>query len=145
MTIQSLYCNRCRLRISAPLTILSGKDPAVEEPYVRLGKPLIERGFGYKSWKRMHWFHIAPGHPLDFLPQIWMNPDDLEDRVRDTPESDLLSGCCGPTGMDGPNKVCACKLHVGTLQADCMTPIIFIPDPAAATWRDGSAEFWDYT
>jgi hypothetical protein len=144
MTLKSLYCNRCRFRLSAPLAILSGKDPAVDGPCVRIGEPLIERGIGYKSWKLPPWFWIEPGHPLDFVPQFWLNPDDLEDRVSDTPDSRLLSGCCGPTGMDGPNKICACKVRVGTFQADCSTPIVFIPDPAATSWHDGSADFLDY-
>jgi hypothetical protein len=144
MAVKSLYCNRCRFRISAPLTIVSGKDPAVEEPFVQDRKPLVERGTAYKSWKPMPWFYLVSGHPLDFLPQFWMNPEDLGDRVGDTPKPGLLGGCCGPTGMDGPNQVCECKAHVGTLQADCMTPIVFIPDPAATTWHDGSADFWDY-
>ncbi|HYW16945.1 MAG TPA: hypothetical protein VE891_12440 [Allosphingosinicella sp.] len=144
MTVKSLYCNRCRFRLSAPLTLVSGKDPAVEAPHVRVGKALIERGIAYKSWKLMPWFYISKGHPLDFVPQMWMNPDDLEDRVSDTPNSNLLGGCSGPTGMDGPNKVCECKAHVGTLQADCSTPIVFISDPATTIWREGSADFWDY-
>jgi len=144
MATRSLYCTNCRFRLSAPLIMASGKDPAVEEPYVRIGKPLIDRGTSYKSWKPMPWLHVPPGHPLDFLPQIWMDPGDLTERVHDSPDGERLSGCCGPLGMNGPNKVCTCKVHVGTLQADCCTPVVFIPDPGATSWREGSADFWDY-
>lgn len=142
---KSLYCNRCRVRLTAPLTIRSGKDPAVAAPDVRDKAPLVPPGIGFKSWEPQRWTWTEPGHPLHFVPQYWLNPEDLTDAVRDTGNLARLGGCCGPTGMNGPNQICRCKAEIGTLQHDCITPHVFIPEPATTMWQDGSEDYWNYT
>ena len=140
---RSLYCNRCRVRLTPRLTVRSGKDPSVVHPQVEDRKPLVPVGVAFKSWKPMYWIG-GTDHALDFAPQYWLNPDDVAETVRDGKRG--LNGCCGPTGLDGPNQLCRrCKASVGTLQDDCITPRVFIPDPAATTWLEGSADYWEYS
>lgn len=40
-----------------------------------------------------------------------------------------LSGCCGPSGTDGPNRICACGAEVATEKADCWMPHAVVFDP----------------
>lgn len=46
---KSLHCAACGAQLSAPLEILSGKDPAVPELALEDRKPLTARGIGFKS------------------------------------------------------------------------------------------------
>lgn len=140
---KSLYCNRCHVRLSAPLTIVSGKDPAVTKPEVRNQQPLVERGIGFKSWEPQRWIYTEPGHPLHFAPQYWLNPEDLTDAIRDSPDRSRIGGCCGEAGISGPNKICRCKAEVGTLQTDCFTPRVFIPESSTTSWHEGDDDYWD--
>lgn len=137
---KSLHCNRCGARLSAPLVIASGKDPAIRKPEAVDRQPLVARGLAFKSWEPQSWLHTGPGHPLHFAPQYWLNPDDLTRAVRDTPVKGRLGGCCGVTGLNGPNQVCECRAEVGTLQDGCMTPRVFIPEPEATNWHEGDED-----
>lgn len=43
-----------------------------------------------------------------------------------------MSGCCGPSGADGPNLLCAgCGAEVGTESSDCWTVHEVVLEPAA--------------
>ncbi|MER5642859.1 hypothetical protein ABT095_38755 [Kitasatospora sp. NPDC002227] len=59
----------------------------------------------------------VPGGPIG---TFVLHPEDATgllphpDRVRST-------GCCGPDGMSGHNRVCSCGTEVATLVADCWT------------------------
>lgn len=141
----SLYCNQCRVRLTSSLTIVSGKDPSVVRPEIELRRPLMKTGLAFKSWEPMFWISAGWDHGLDFVPQYWLNPDDMADTVRDPVGKRGLGGCCGPTGLDGPNQACGrCQALVGTLQDDCSTPRVFIPDPKTTTWVEGAGDYWDY-
>lgn len=139
---KALHCSGCGARLSAPLAIMSGKEAGVVRPTVRDRQPLVARGTVFKSWTPQHWFYSEPGHQLHFAPQYWLNPDDLTEVVKDTHDRKRQGGCCGETGMNGPNKICRCGADVGTWQDDCMTPKVFIPEPSATEWRDGDGDDW---
>jgi hypothetical protein len=126
---QSLYCTICGARLSARLELLSTEEQA---PVFEDRKPLTIPGVGFKSYGPM----VAGCEHLGFLPQYWLNPDDLTPAVRQTDKSDRLSGCCGLAGCDGPNQLCQCGAEVGTLQSDCWTSLVFIAEPASTTWID---------
>ena len=41
-----------------------------------------------------------------------------------------LSGCCGPSGCDGKNRVCTCGAEIATEKSDCWMPhgVVFDPE-----------------
>ncbi|MEV5731057.1 hypothetical protein AB0N50_35540 [Streptomyces pharetrae] len=50
-----------------------------------------------------------------------VHPDDLPGVARH-PDARRLAGCCGPSGLDGPNLVCSgCGAEVATKESDCWT------------------------
>ncbi len=136
MMRKSLHCAACGVQLTAPLQMLSGKDPAVPAPSFEDGKPLTARGIGFKSYKPILWGTSGDRPPLDFTPQYWLNPEDLTAAVRLTRNRKRLSGCCGLAGTDGPNQLCRCGAEIGTLRTDCWTPCMFIPEPTKTTWVD---------
>lgn len=40
-----------------------------------------------------------------------------------------LSGCCGPSGLDGPNRICTCGAEIATEKSDCWMPHAVVFDP----------------
>ncbi|MFA6117834.1 MAG: hypothetical protein WC729_27850 [Sphingomonas sp.] len=129
-----LICNACGAELTGALRILSGKDPSVTSPEHVDRAPLTEPGVAFKSYEPiMRSFGDAPA-PLEFTPQYWLNPDDLTDAVGNTPDNQHLSGCCGMGGFNGPNQICRCGAEIGTLQTDCVTPRVFIPEPGKTAW-----------
>lgn len=134
---KSLYCKTCHLRLSAPLEIVSSKDPAVTAPVIEDRKPLVPRGTAVKSWQAVPWIYRERGEPLSFVPQYWLHPYDLTDGVKLSRNLSRTIGCCGIGGFNGPNQLCHCKSEIGTLQDDCMTPKVFIPEPEATEWAEG--------
>jgi hypothetical protein len=131
---KSLACRACDARLTAPLTILSGKDPSVTAPEFRDREPFTEPGTVFKSYEPLvRSFRNEPA-PLEFVPQVWINPDDLTDVVRLTKNRRRLRGCCGISGLNGPNQLCACGAEIGTLQTDCFTPLVFVAEPDATDW-----------
>lgn len=141
---KSLYCNTCRVRLTTPLTIVSGKDPQVAKPMIAYREPVVPQGMGYKAWEATPWLYREPGEPLSFVPQYWLNPADLTDAVQFPKDGAGLEGCCGIGGIGGPNQLCQCKSKIGTLQDDCTTPKVFIPEPDATVWAEGDSDYLDY-
>ncbi len=136
-----LTCRACRADLSGMLTILSTKDPAVTVPEYRNGEPFGPPGVAYKSWKPLAKAFDGPPVSLGFVPQFWLNPADVAGRVRNTTrrcrgELRPLNGCCGIAGLNGPNQQCLCGAGVGTLQSDCFTPHVFVPEPGATEWQN---------
>lgn len=113
------------------------KDPAVASPDLRDGEPICEAGTAFKSYKPLQHSHDpASPAPLEFTPQFWANPLDFEAAIQPTRDTSRLSGCCGLDGCDGPNMLCRlCKTAIGTMQSDCWTPLIFVPEPGTTKFR----------
>ena len=133
---KALFCQACGAQLTRPLLLRSGKDPSVSKPVHADRQPLTPAGEAYKSYEPiMRSFGDEPA-TLEFTPQHWLNPADLTEAVGATGTTDRLSGCCGVAGIDGPNQVCRCGAEIGTLQDDCWTAKVFIPEPAATEWRD---------
>ncbi|BBB07043.1 hypothetical protein SPYCW_0059 [Sphingopyxis sp. EG6] len=138
---KSLYCSICGARLTTPLTIVSGKNPKVVKPLIEVRKPIVSQGTAYKAWEATPWLYRAPGESLSFVPQYWLNPTDLTDSVQFPKNGAGLGGCCGIAGIGGPNQLCRCKCPIGTLQDDCMTPKVFIPEPDATVWVEGNEDY----
>ena len=52
-----------------------------------------------------------------------VNPADARGLVRH-PDHRRSNGCCGPDGLDGPNRTCAsCGVEVATLRDDCWSRV----------------------
>ncbi|SEI66063.1 hypothetical protein SAMN05518849_101460 [Sphingobium sp. AP50] len=140
---KALYCNRCRTRLTSPLDI----RPAIESDSMRGlskdGQDIAPQGVAYLSDRIAPWLGRYHG-PLSFVPQYWLNPNDLADTVSDSADSRLTAGCCGVAGFNGPNQICRCKAVIGTLHDDCMWPSFFIPEPATTTMRDMTDDYWNY-
>jgi hypothetical protein len=132
---EALFCNACGAQLTEPLTIVSDKDPSIEAPRFEAGLTLAARGTAYASSEPIVRSRGDTPANLQFSPQHWIDPDDLTDRVSETRKRGRLNGCCGFDGLDGPNQVCRCGAEVGTLQSDCWTPLVFIPEPEATSWR----------
>ena len=140
---QILICNACGARLTRALDVRSGKDPSVPSPELIDQQPLTPRGTVYKSYEPLLHTSAETEDPLDLVPQYWVNPDDLCEAVGLTKRRERLNGCCGLDGLDGPNQLCACGAEVGTLQTDCWTPRVFIPERATTTWT--KLEDWSET
>ena len=138
---QMLVCNACGAHLTGALVVLSGKDPSVPLPEPVDREPLTPQGTAYKSYEPMVRSYGETKEPLEFVPQYWVNPEDLCEGVRLTKRWERLNGCCGLDGMGGPNQLCACGAEVGTLRSDCWTPLVFIPEPKTTRWT--RIEDWD--
>ena len=142
---RSLYCSQCRVRLTQALEVVSLKDPSVPKPEFDMQKPLSASGTALKSWQAMPWIGCSWDHGLDYTPQYWLNPDDVI-AVRLGGDRRSAMGCCGPMGLNGPNQMCRrCNAPVGTLQADCSTPFVFITNPKTTTWVEGEEDYWAYS
>jgi hypothetical protein len=131
---QILCCAACGATLTPALTVVSSKTPGVILREHEDGKPLTPRGSVFKSWEPIERSYGDEPALLEFAPQYWLNPEDLDGEVRNTPDVRRLNGCCGLDGCDGPNQVCQCGADVGTLRTDCWTPLVFIPDPGSINW-----------
>lgn len=132
-----LFCRACGAALSDRLTIFSTKDSAVRAPEMIDKQPICRRGMAYKSYEPLM-RSLDPERPasLEFVPQFWMNPGDVEDHVELVDIACRLNGCCGLDGCGGPNMRCKnCKAEAVTTQSDCWTPYIFVPDPEQAELR----------
>ncbi|WP_034961771.1 hypothetical protein [Erythrobacter longus] len=100
-------------------------------------QPVCPIGMGYKSYEPFQRsFDPANPAPLEFSPQYWLNPEDVIEACRMTKKHERTIGCCGISGNGAPNLLCRkCRTEVGTMQTDCFTPLIFIPDPSNTEFR----------
>ncbi|NML08516.1 hypothetical protein [Sphingomonas sp. G-3-2-10] len=135
---KALHCTACGAQLSRPLRILSLKDPAVGRPEHEPEKPLSDPGTAYKSYEPIERSYSDQPARLEFAPQYWINPEDLDKSVRWTRKRKRMDGCCGVAGANGPNKLCACGAEIGTHRTDCWTSRVFIPEPAATYWNEES-------
>jgi hypothetical protein len=71
---------------------------------------------------------------------VVLHPDDAAG-LRPLPGGENSTGCCGPTGDEGPNLACGCGAPVATLAADCFGPYELHLDPArtrpSTGWHGG--------
>lgn len=129
-----LCCKACEARLTPALTLVSSKAPGIIPPEQEEGKPLTPRGTVFKSWEPIERSHGDQTALLEFAPQYWLNPEDIDETVRNTRDPHRLNGCCGLDGCDGPNQICGCGAQIGTLRTDCWTPHLFVPDPTTTNW-----------
>ena len=128
--IAAFACRGCGAALTAPLRRLD--DPAA----------LCEKQLALLV-PEDHYWPVAAGHPkaeygspdgwtvvTDFTGHFAVRPDVLAGVGRH-PDGARWSGCCGPSGLGGPNRVCACGRAVGTERADCLYAIAVYLDPVA--------------
>jgi len=140
----ALYCNRCRIRLSAPVILVPERQLQPQWHDVKDGDDLVPVGTVCESASGAPWMGTSYDGYLAFAPQFWMNPDDRSEAICDTQDSQRLLGCCGVSGFWGFNQICRCKAEVGTLHDDCGLPRYFIPNPATTTLRSMTGDYWNY-
>lgn len=136
----TLYCAVCRTRLSPSLEIAT--RPAVDQAPTAFahGSPVVPTGHAIRSSQPAPWISAAC-RILMSVPQHWLNPEDVAAWVRESSDGSGMSGCCGPTGLSGPNQQCRrCRSLVGVLQDDCITPRVFLPDPEKTFWAEQDAD-----
>lgn len=132
-----LTCSRCHAPLSNALHVERGDDPRTAAIQWQDDVVTIRKGVAHLSSTA-----IQLGNPrLEFVSQVWLNPEDLTGRVRNSDDYSRLNGCCGLDGCDGPNQVCVgCANEVGTLQSDCWTSIQLIVEPSGVNWRPATTD-----
>ena len=103
--MEALFCVSCGAQLTGPLTIRSSKDPSISKPSLESGLPVMLTGHAYKSWEpitksvggmpEIATASMPVPAPLEFVPQFWINPDDLTEAIRPTNKGKRLRGCCG--------------------------------------------------
>ena len=133
-----LTCANCGAVLACALKVLPLADPAEAGLDYVDQKPLTPSGVVFLSSHPMQWSDDPTRKPaLQFNPQHWLNPADVENAVEPVTDPRRLNGCCGLDGSDGPNMRCRnCKAEVGTRQSDCWTSDVFIPAPGAISWQE---------
>ncbi len=107
-------CRRCHTALTPPLALLADAAALSQKE----GTSLVPEG---------HYWPVATGQ--DFAGQFAVPLADLVG-VGYHPDRRRLIGCCGPSGTDGPNRVCGCGREVGTELSDCMWPQAVYLDPS---------------
>lgn len=133
-----LSCRGCGAPLSGRIEIPPAANPAEAGISFEDGQPLTPAGVGFVSSQPMLW-SVDEGRttPLQFAPQYWLHPLDVEAAVEAVDDPCRLNGCCGLDGLNGPNMRCrSCKAEVGTRQNDCWTCDVFIPEPDATRWLE---------
>jgi hypothetical protein len=131
------HCRKCGAALTGEITVLSTKDPTVAAPELHDGEPACLAGTAFKSHVPLQ-RAMTPGRrlPLEFVPQFWASPQDFEAATEQTSDMSRLAGCCGLDGCDGPNMLCrGCHAEVGTMQSDCWTLLILVPEPNNTEFR----------
>ncbi|MEV4800316.1 hypothetical protein AB0K18_09880 [Nonomuraea sp. NPDC049421] len=94
-----IVCAQCGHALTAELE--KQKTPPADRDLP--GKPYVALGT------------YTTGHNHNFV----LHPEDLKGAERH-PESRRWDGCCGPSGLDGPNLICpGCQAEIGTQESDC--------------------------
>lgn len=118
-------CRGCGVALT---TVVGRLDDPAALGSVKL-QPLVPEG--------MYW-RVSPGHlptsrdgvPVDFTGCYAIRPNVLAG-VGEHLDPARWSGCCGPSGAGGPNRICRCGRAVGTERSDCMWPAAVYLDPRA--------------
>ena len=98
-------CRRCHIVISKPLVALRDRSQLSE----RVQTSRVPEGYYYSIPEAEEFeYHVAV--PLKAL--MTHVQYDLS----------KLTGCCGPSGNDGPNHLCKCDRAIGTERSDCLWP-----------------------
>ena len=135
---QVLICKKCEESLSVSLTILKDGEDTFPTIIWKDQEPICDQGVVLKSLKAMQ-VNTDPNGPkpyLDFTPQYWMRLDDLLQSVGNVENNKVWSGCCGPSGDNGPNRKCKCGEPVGSERNDCWTSKVFIPDNEKTKWKN---------
>lgn len=114
-------CRACGATLSPPLRRLDDRTLLATEAM----SPLVPAG--------SYWPVADSDPPMwanEFVGAFAVRPDGLVG-VGNHPDRRRWVGCCGPSGGDGPNRVCACGHEVGTERADCLGPTAVYLDPKA--------------
>lgn len=150
------YCSKCGAAITPELTALpevpevSGlDDPRPKGP--RRAPATVPRGcfaIEHSPWGAPFVRQVDQDHPVPSQPRgplmateddgfvlsagardtVVLHPDDAP-RLVALPGWENGLGCCGPTGIYGPNRACPCGTRLATLAADCMGPYELHLDP----------------
>ena len=99
-------CRRCRANLTSPLALMADATILGRQA----GSSLVPAG--------SYWL-VDAGQ--DFAGQFAVALADLVG-VGYHHDSRRLIGCCGPSGSDGPNRICGCGHEVGTERSDCIWP-----------------------
>ncbi|MER5323001.1 hypothetical protein [Streptosporangium roseum] len=105
-----LACTRCGRHLTSEVSQEDTPPANRDVP----GQAFIAKGTYASSWN--HGFVL--------------HPDDAAGASQH-PDPRRLVGCCGPSGMDGPNLVCSgCGAEIGTQESDCWKPhfVVTLPD-----------------
>lgn len=129
-TVAVFTCRGCGTSLTNPLGRLDDATAISEKPL----SPLVQAG---------HYWLVTSEHPpaafsfqgkdvlvTDFTGHFAVCQDALVN-VGCHPDQARWSGCCGPSGLGGPNRVCQCGREVGTERADCLYSVAVYLDPAA--------------
>jgi hypothetical protein len=132
-------CRGCGAVLTTPLRRLDDAAALCEKELA----PLVPEG---------HYWPVAAGHPkaeygfqnavvlvTDFTGHFAVRTDALVGIGGHTDRARWV-GCCGPSGLGGPNRVCACGRSVGTERADCQYAVAVYLDPAAVRAVEPEAE-----
>jgi hypothetical protein len=110
-----LVCARCGHHLTT--AIEEEETPPVDRDVP--GKALVAMGTYRTSWNHAFLLH----------------PDNVDGAERHA-DSRRWSGCCGPSGLDGPNLICSgCKVEIGTQESDCWKPHFVVTTPDATQLR----------
>jgi hypothetical protein len=107
------------------------EDPSIRTPDSPVPSGLLIRFTRDDEAGRLPVILAADGfhrRPTSRAGAIAVNPGDV---VREHMDSTGTGyGCCGSSGLSGPNRACTCGLIVGTEWSDCWTKaeVRFIPD-----------------
>lgn len=118
-------CRGCGAALTAALRRLDDAAALCEKAF----SPLVPKG-RYWAVAAHHQPSSFDGRPVDFTGCFAIRPEALVG-VGNHPDRGRLTGCCGPSGAHGPNRVCACGNAVGTERSDCMWPVAVYLDPQA--------------
>ncbi|GAB2744713.1 hypothetical protein GCM10010442_75750 [Kitasatospora kifunensis] len=78
------------------------------------------------------WHRLAVEHGvIDSHGAFVLHPEDTIG-LFPHPDHRCSTGCCGPDGVSGRNRVCTCGVEVATLVADCWTYQELWLDPSAS-------------
>ena len=129
--VATFACRACGAAITGPLRRLDDPGVLVHKEL----EPLVPAGAYWPvTAGHLPSYHVPLGASesvaVDFTGCYAVRPDALVG-VGNHPDGRRWIGCCGPSGTDGPNRVCGCGRTVGTERSGCMWPVAVYLDPAA--------------